>query len=53
MPLRDSAGTLAQCKRIEFVVVAKISMLPGPEDGAGEITELPQYRKLKFYETKF
>ena len=40
MPLRDFSGTLVQYKRIEFVVVARISIDSGPEDGAKKVTEL-------------
>ena len=40
MPLRDFSGTLVQYKRIEFVVVARISIDSGPEDGAKKMTEL-------------
>ena len=34
IPLRDFSGTLLQCSLIDFVVVAKMSIDPGPDDGA-------------------
>lgn len=39
MPLRDFSGTLLQCSLIDVVVVAKISIDSGPEDGAKDTTE--------------
>ena len=39
IPLRASSGTLLQNKRIDFVVVDKISIYSGPEDGARSTNE--------------